>query len=192
MSNVRSEDESYYGETRRLLENSYLSAGDPRSGSGFRGDEARWERARRPIASAIHRDGTFLDVGRANGLMMESVVRWTAEDGFRIKPHGLDLIPSVANIARDRLPRWADRVHAGNVMEWTPPRRFDFVNANLEYAPPKRRRDMVERLLRDFVAPGGRVIICSYGSSRRRFPKAEPVGDILRGRATKCRAKPPT
>jgi hypothetical protein len=37
--------------------------------SGFGGDEARWERARRPIISAIDCDGTFLDVGCANGLL---------------------------------------------------------------------------------------------------------------------------
>lgn len=65
----------YYEETRDLLERPYLEAEDPRGGSGFRGDEARWERARRPIVSAIDRDGTFLDVGCANGLLMESVAR---------------------------------------------------------------------------------------------------------------------
>lgn len=180
MSNANSEDEAYFEKTRELLESAYLAADDPRAGSGFRGDEARWERARRPISAAIHRDGTFLDIGCANGLLMESVKRWAAENGFRIEPHGLDLIPSLADHARKRLPRYADHIHTGNVMEWTPPRRFDFIRTELEYAPPKRRRSMVEKLLRDFAAPGGRIIICSYGSSRKPSPKAEPVADILR------------
>ena len=70
------EDEPYHAETRRLLEGAYLEAEDPRGGSGFRGDAGRWERARRPIASAVDRDGTFLDVGCANGLLMESLVEW--------------------------------------------------------------------------------------------------------------------
>ena len=62
-------DDDYYEKTRALLERAYLEAGDPRGGSGFGGDEARWERARRPIVSAIDCDGTFLDVGCANGLL---------------------------------------------------------------------------------------------------------------------------
>jgi hypothetical protein len=39
---------------------------------------------------------------------------------------------------------------------------------------------MVERLLREYLSSGGRLILCSYGSSRRPTPKAEPVGEILR------------
>ncbi len=47
--------------------------------------------------------------------------------------------------------------------------------------PPKRQADPVERLLTTFLRPGGRLIVCSYGSSRRPAPRAEPVGDLLRG-----------
>ncbi|MDP9487556.1 MAG: class I SAM-dependent methyltransferase [Actinomycetota bacterium] len=175
------DDEAYYRETREMLEESYLGADDPRGQSGFRGDEARWERARRPIVSAVDRDGTFLDVGCANGLLMESLAAWAAEDGYKIEPYGLDLIDSLAALARRRLPQWADRIFTGNVTDWQPPFRFDFVRTELEYAPAHRRQALVERLLREFVVPGGRVIVCSYGSSRRPAPKAEPVGEILRG-----------
>ncbi len=175
------DDEAYYRETREMLEESYLGADDPRGQSGFRGDEARWERARRPIVSAVDRDGTFLDVGCANGLLMESLAAWAGEGGYRIEPYGLDLIDSLAAPARRRLPHWAERIFTGNVMDWQPPFRFDFVRTELEYAPPHRRQALVERLLREFVVPGGRVIVCSYGSSRRPAPKAEPVGEILRG-----------
>ncbi len=38
---------------------------------------------------------------------------------------------------------------------------------------------MAERLLREYPLPGGRLIACSYGNSRRPTPKAEPVGGIL-------------
>ena len=168
-------------QTRRLLEHAYLEAKDPRGGSGFRGDGARWERARRPIASAIDRDGTFLDIGCANGLLVESLASWAGERGYGIEPYGLDLIGSVAELARRRLPCWADRISIGSVMGWLPPLRFDFVRTELEYVPADRRRALVRRLLRDFLVPGGRLIVCSYGSSRRPTPKAEPVGEILRG-----------
>ena len=165
---------------RALLERAYLEADDPRGGSGFRGDGSRWERARRPIVSAIDRDGVFLDAGCANGLLMESLVEWAREFGLRIEPYGLELIGSLAVLARRRLPQWADRVFVGNIMDWRVPFRFDFVRAELEYAPPHRRSEMVERLSSEFLLPGGRLILCSYGSSRRPAPKSEPVGEILR------------
>jgi hypothetical protein len=173
-------DDDYYEMTRALLERAYLDADDPRGESGFGGDGARWERARRPIVSAIDRDGTFLDVGCANGLLMESLAPWAGEEGYRVEPYGLELIGSLAKLARQRLPHWSERVFVGNVMDWKVPFRFDFVRTELEYAPPYRRREMVGRLLREYLSPGGRLILCSYGSSRRPTPKAEPVGEILR------------
>ena len=174
------DDGAFYDEVRSLLEESYLGADDPRGGSGFRGDAGRWERARRPMVSAIDRDGTFLDVGCANGLLMEGVVAWAGEDGRRIEPYGLDLIPSLAALARERLPRWKDRISVGNVMYWEPHLRFDFVRTELGYVPLCRRRELVERLLGDYLAPGGRLILCSYGSSRPYRPRAEPVAKALR------------
>jgi 2-polyprenyl-3-methyl-5-hydroxy-6-metoxy-1,4-benzoquinol methylase len=100
----RGGESDYYEETRTLLERAYLTSEDPRGGSGFRGDEVRWERVRRPILSAVDRDGTFLDVGCANGLLMESVAAWAAEDGLQVELYGLDLIESLAALARRRLP----------------------------------------------------------------------------------------
>lgn len=173
-------DEAFYDEMRGSLEEPYLAADEPRGGSGFRGDKQRWERARRPIASAVDRDGTFLDVGCANGLLMESLVAWAGEDGWRVEPYGLDLIPALAALARERLPRWRDGICVGNVMYWEPPFRFDFVRTELGYVPRDRRRELVERLLRRYLVPGGRLIICSYGSSRPHKPRAELVGEALR------------
>lgn len=181
MAEPSERDEAFYRRTRDLLEEAYLGADDPRGGSGFRGDEARWELARRPIASAVNRDGVFLDVGCANGLLMESLVAWGDEGGYKIEPYGLDLIPSLAILARRRLPQWSNRIFVGNVIGWEPPFRFDFVCTNLEYVPHHRRYGMVERLLGDYLVPGGRLILTSYGSSRRPEPRAEQAGEILRG-----------
>jgi hypothetical protein len=65
-------------------------------------------------------------------------------------------------------------------MTWRPPLRFDFVRTELEYVPPSRRSEMVERLLREYLVYRGRLIVCSYGSSRSPARKVEPVGKTLR------------
>jgi hypothetical protein len=58
--------------------------------------------------------------------------------------------------------------------------RFDFVRTELVYVPDTLRRQYVERLLDRVVAPGGLVIVCSYGSSRPEGTRAEPLLDDLR------------
>ncbi len=146
-----------------VFERHYLRGENPRAQSGFGGDERRWEWARRPIVTAIDRDGSFLDVGCANGYLLESIVRWSSH---RVEPYGLDFAPGLVALARRRLPQWADRVFLGEALAWEPPRRFDFVRTELGYAPPERRRELVERLLRLVVAPGGRLIVCGYGDEK--------------------------
>jgi hypothetical protein len=172
-------DSGWFDDLRARLENAYLSGADPRAQSGFHGDEQAWERARRPILEAIDRDGTLLDIGCANGLLMDSLWRWAAERGIQLEPFGLDLSPALAALARERLPRWGDRIFDGNALEWRPVRRFDFVRTELVYVPRRTRRAYAERLLAEFLTDAGRLIVCSYGSARRADP-AEHVGEMLR------------
>ena len=154
-----------------IYEAAYLDAGNPRAQSGFGGDETRWEVARRPIADAIDRDGTFLDIGCASGHLLECLAGWTPH---RVEPYGLELVPALAELARARLPDWADRIFVGNALTWEPPQRFDFVRTELVYVPDERQRALVERLLGEIVAPGGRLILCGYGSPRSAVP-TDPV-----------------
>lgn len=152
----------------------YLAGTNPRAQSGHRGDEAHWERARSLIADAIHRDGAFLDVGCASGHLMECMVKWARARGFAVEPFGLDIAPELVDLARRRLPAWADRIWGGNAISWQPPRRFDFVRTGLEYVPPPRRRELVARLLRDVVAPGGRLVVGAVNEdAARRGPWQE-------------------
>ncbi|HZU99470.1 MAG TPA: class I SAM-dependent methyltransferase [Planctomycetota bacterium] len=171
-------DEDFFTRELALHESAYLATDDPRAQSGFRGDAARWERARRVIARAIDEDGAFLDVGCANGLLLESLVAWTALDGRRIEPFGLDISERLAALARARVG--AERIFVGNALTWRPPRRFDFVRTELVYVPEARRAEYLTRLLRDVVAPDGRLIVCSYGSATRPTPKAERVSELVR------------
>jgi SAM-dependent methyltransferase len=138
------DEDGWHHAMAKLVVPAYLAAETPWGQSGKSGDEALWEEARSHVADAIDRDGSFLDVGCASGYLMECVVRWSRH---RLEPHGLEISPELAELARQRLPRWADRIYVGNALTWTPPQRFDFVRTGLEYVPAPRRLDLVAHLL---------------------------------------------
>jgi SAM-dependent methyltransferase len=137
----------------------YLRDDDPRWQSGFDGDAELWRQARELILDAVTGDGTFLDVGCANGHLIECLAQWAAERGQHLAMFGLELNPDLTALARRRLPAWADHIFEGNAMDWRPPMRFTYVRTGLEYVPADRGAFLVARLLREVVAPGGRLIV---------------------------------
>lgn len=161
---IKDENE-YYRHTLELLEESYLEAnsqGDVAGGSGSSGGLGRWEKKRRVLASAFDHDGCWLDVGCANGLLMETLTQWTGEAGLRIEPYGLDLSARIADAARRRLPLWADRIWTGNVMTWEPLTRFDYVTVIADCVPRCARAELVDRLIVKFLKASGRLIFSIY------------------------------
>ena len=156
------DEAEWHRQVSQVITSAYLAAETPWGQSGKSGDENNWSYARSLICDAVQRDGTFLDVGCANGYLMECMKKWTAERGLCIEPYGLDISPELADLARSRLLGWADRIHIGNVMTWSPPQQFDFVRTGLEYVPARRRRDLVHRIIDEFVSDSGRLIIGTY------------------------------
>jgi 2-polyprenyl-3-methyl-5-hydroxy-6-metoxy-1,4-benzoquinol methylase len=183
---IRSQsDEDYYAGKVRLLEPAYLRGTTPQQGSGFGGDAARWRARRAMIVEGIDRDGSFLDIGCANGLLMESVRTWAAERGYEIEPYGVDLAPGLVALARSRLPQWADRIEVGNAIDYRPPegRRFTFVHTLLDTVPAGRRGDMVRHALDMLVEPGGRLLVSHYqqGSDRTAAEHLRALGFPVAG-----------
>jgi SAM-dependent methyltransferase len=154
----------YYADNLRLLEPAYLRGSTVQEASGFSGDAAAWRARRGTVVEGIDRDGSFLDVGCANGLLMESVRDWAAERGYRIEPYGVDLAPGLVALARRRLPQWADRIEVGNAIDYRPAggRRFTFAHLLLDAVPVHRRGDLVRHALAHLVAPGGRLLVSHY------------------------------
>lgn len=158
----------WHDAVRALVEPAYLGASTVQGGSGHGGTPAEWDRTRRPVMTAIAADGDILDIGCANGLLMESLRRWAVEDGLRLEPYGVDISAAIVEVARARLPHWADRIWAANAATWEPPRRWDYVRTGLEYVPDDRAGDFVAHLLAAYVAPGGRLIIGKSNERRDR------------------------
>ena len=171
------DEDAFYRDSQRLMETSYLRDGTPRGGSGFGGTAAAWRQQRSQLCQAIDRDGSFLDVGCANGHLLESMVAWCAERGIRLEPFGVDLSPGLVAEARRRLPQWADRIWVGNALDWTAPdgRRFDLVHTLLDLVPAARREQMLRHHLEHLVAAGGRLLVSNYVPARDRSRHADQV-----------------
>jgi SAM-dependent methyltransferase len=136
------DDAAWHEAMAALVVPAYLAAETAPGGSGSSRDESGWEYARSLLADAVAPGQSFLDVGCANGHLMESMAAWAGVD-----PYGLEISPELAELARRRLPHWADRIWVGNAAEWVPTRRFDVVRTGLDYVPPPRRAAYVARLL---------------------------------------------
>jgi SAM-dependent methyltransferase len=160
------ERQRWFQANKELLESAYLKGTQPWQQSGFglrsEGTYEMWEAQRKPIADCMDRSGSFLDIGCANGYLLECVLRWTMKRAVQIVPYGLDLSERLCELARERLPQYVNNIFAGNAWDWLPPRRFDYVRTELEYVPPELRSHFVSRLLDLFVEAGGKLLVAEY------------------------------
>lgn len=172
----------------RALERNYLSRNDPYGSSGSSSTPVGWYQGRHSIVEAMYRDGAFLDVGCAAGHLAASLVPWGAARGVNLEPHGLDVSLPLVERARARLPEYAGNFHVGNAWLWAPPRRYDFVVVLLDVCPPGRLPEFLQRVYRDFLTPGGRLICSLYlcapagqpGPADREDPRRLVAGAGLR------------
>jgi SAM-dependent methyltransferase len=173
------------------LEASYLQSDDPIRQSGFGGGAERWRAEREPILEAIEADGDLLDIGCANGYLLECLVAWGAERGLALTPFGVDIGPALVAEAKRRQPESAHNFWVANAWDWRPPRRFRYVYTLYDIACPEQsaptgersRRvpedllaPYVQRLLERVVEPGGRLIVGAYGSRSRGTPPFDIAG----------------
>jgi hypothetical protein len=128
--------EEYFSLLRDAVVEFYLADPmNPYQQSGRSSGADRWEQTRRPLVQAIHRNGDFMDVGCANGLLLETLIVWAGESSFVIQPHGIDFVPELVELTRQRFPGREDCFEVANAFYWQPRRRYDFVRTSLEYVP---------------------------------------------------------
>ncbi len=160
------------------LEDAYLQHEDPISQSGFGGGLDRWRAERSPILEIIDSDGDLLDVGCANGYLLECLVAWAADKRISLTPYGVDINPGLVVEAMRRWPGVADHFWVANAWDWQPPKRFRWVYALSDCVPEEYLPAWVARLLDRCVEPNGRLILGDYGSRSRRTPP-RPLADML-------------
>jgi SAM-dependent methyltransferase len=152
------DDAGWHEAMAALVVPAYLAAESAPGGSGSSRDDSGWEYARSLLADAVRPGQSFLDVGCANGHLMECMAAWAG-----VEPYGLEISPELADLARRRLPRWADRIWVGNAAEWTAPRQFDVLRTGLDYVPQPRRGAYVGHLL----GLADRVVVGVFNEERK-------------------------
>jgi SAM-dependent methyltransferase len=181
---------SEFVETLDALERSYLQETDPIRGSGFGGGPERWRNEREPLLDGVAGDGNILDVGCANGHLLACLVQWGGERGLRLTPHGVDRSAALVERAKELLPDFSANLHAGDSWTWKPPMQYEYVYALYDCVPLDYLAEYVARLLDEFVAADGRLIVGAYGSRSRGLAPfdiagfLESQGHVVSGRSS--------
>jgi len=170
------EIDEWFDSMRRDFKRRYLASDNPWRQSGWGSTPERWRLAREVILRAVGHSGAFLDIGCANGLLLECLIGWANERGIVIEPHGIDLVPELVDLARKRLPVYASNFDAANSFTWMSPRRYDYVHLLFESAPPSRHREYLHRFLDSAVARGGLLIVSNYGSRSKSESPIDVTG----------------
>ncbi len=153
-------EQDWFDQSNRHFTGIYMKAGNPRAQSGHGGDEERYRYSQGMILEALNRSGAFLDVGCANGYLMEKLSQWTRNLEIRIDFHGLDFSQELLELAAERIPDSANKLFLGNALYWQPHRKFDyFCVRELSYVPRDKLREFFFHLYDDILAVHGRLIL---------------------------------
>jgi SAM-dependent methyltransferase len=167
---------SSFLQSLKELERSYLSHSDPILQSGFSGGELRWREEREPILRAVDSDGDFLDVGCANGFLLECLTEWALERRIHLTSFGVDTGSGLIELARRSFPDLRDNFYVANAWDWQPPRQFRYVYTLYDCVPEEYLEEYVYRLSARYVEDGGRLIIGAYGSRSKNIPPFDIEG----------------
>ncbi len=168
--------EEWFSALKQELESAYIQHDEPWKQSGFSGPEDRWTAVRKPIADCIDKSGSFLDIGCANGYLLECIMKWAGERGITVTPFGIDLSEKLIKLAQERLPDYINNLFVGNGWDWTPPEKFDFVRTELVYVPDSLQKQYIERIIDFYLAESGKLLIALYRS--RSTPVDTPWDDV--------------
>ena len=163
----------------RILEAAYLAHDDPIRQSGFGGGPERWRAERSPLLDAVDGDGEFLDLGCANGFLLESVVDWAKQRGTNLKPFGVDLNALLIQEAIRRFRGAEHHFWVANAWGWLPPRRFRWVYAIWDLVPSEMVPTLARHLLQNALRDDGALIFGAYGSRSTDTPPMD-IAHVLR------------
>ncbi len=152
--------DQYFDLTCKEVTAYYLSRVRPQEQSGHHGSDTWYRSVRMMILEALERDGRFIDVGSANGFLIESLDGWAAGLGLHVAFHGVEMSDGLHRLSRQRLPGWEDRLFHANAYYWKPEIRYDYVYTMiLPDFPDDYQEPFLRHLYDAYLADGGRLIL---------------------------------
>lgn len=119
---------NWFREKQQEIENWYLASSNPYQQSGWGSTPERWRCGREIILAAVNSNGTFLDIGCVNGLLLECLIQWANKQKIQLVPYGIDISPHLIALARQRLPDFTNNFAIANALYWQPSTQYDFVH----------------------------------------------------------------
>lgn len=135
-----------------------------------------WEEGRRFITSAIHKDGSLLDYGCANGFLLRSLQEWSP---YSLDPYGFDTDEDAIRKAQELFSHKRDHFVTPEELEKNPqfPRTFDFVYWNVwdnwKFSSPEEI--MLLEKLKGITNEEGRLILGLYDTKEENLKKIEQL-----------------
>ena len=156
-------EDEWYELNNRYFTDLYLSKDNPRAQSGHSGGEEHYVFSHLLLLEAIQKSGSLLDVGCANGYLIESLYKWANAVGFSLDVYGLDISEEIIGLAKARLPQWQDRFYIGNALTWAPEEKFDYICIKgFEYVPEDKQAMLFYHLMQNYLTESGRMIFGPY------------------------------
>ena len=141
----------------------YTYRDQPWAQSGHSGNAFTYRFKKMLVLEAVDKSGTFLDIGSANGYLIECLDNWSKNSCVQVEFFGLEISKELTELSKKRVPRLKDNFFNGNVFTWQPPFKFDFVYTMIIPDLPDYLHEKLIRLLfSDYVKPSGRLILGEY------------------------------
>ena len=122
-----------------------------------------WEQRRRFIAGAIHKDGSILDYGSANGFLLKCFQEWSSH---KLEVYGIDIDKSAIEKAKQLFPSKENHFIKPEELKNNPefPNSFDVIYWNVwnNYTFEEKGQEKLLKRLLEATNDDGRLILGFY------------------------------
>ena len=140
--------------------------------SSFGGNFEGWEKRKGFISRAIHKPGSFFDVGCGNGFLIRCLQEWS---DYELIPYGIDINETFVKKARQLFSNYGygsnfavlDAKQVSKLTTSGLPNKFDFVYLSNDWTqyPMPDAKVLITNML-SLVKPGGRLIFGFYNEDK--------------------------
>ncbi|MDP1852643.1 MAG: methyltransferase domain-containing protein [Candidatus Omnitrophota bacterium] len=127
-----------------------------------------WRKAREVILEGVHKDGTFLDVGCANGILLRDLCIWAQEKGITLIPFGIDISKELVGECKEKIPGFKMNFMVADKYKFKPKRKFTFICTSFDLRGKRGQEKYLKRYL-DMLESGGRLILTRYDDQKDEF-----------------------